>query len=189
MGFFDLAIAAPSMKAALEAWGSNSNLFHQGFAKETDDPAVVAATMANPGIVLQRPVGTSGSYREHAHLPPNLAEKPGKNRNDRAPTSPTKPGVDNKAARQAALAYEKEHRAQERARQKQAGAEAKKRERREQAVEKARAALAAATQEHEAKTSALENERASLEGRIQQEEIRWGKLKERLEGALRKAGG
>jgi hypothetical protein len=33
-GFYDLAIAAPSMKAALEAWGSNMNLFHQGFASE-----------------------------------------------------------------------------------------------------------------------------------------------------------
>lgn len=42
LGFYDLAIAAPSMKAALEAWGSN--LFHQGVAKETDDPDVVAAT-------------------------------------------------------------------------------------------------------------------------------------------------
>ena len=30
LGFFDLAIAAPSMKAALEAWGADSNLFHQG---------------------------------------------------------------------------------------------------------------------------------------------------------------
>jgi hypothetical protein len=28
IGFFDLAIAAPSMKAALDAWGSKSNLFH-----------------------------------------------------------------------------------------------------------------------------------------------------------------
>jgi hypothetical protein len=28
-GFFDLAIAVPSMKAALGAWGANSNLFHQ----------------------------------------------------------------------------------------------------------------------------------------------------------------
>src|SRR4051812_48074180 len=34
LGFFDLAIAAPSMKAALEAWGAGSNLFHQGIAKE-----------------------------------------------------------------------------------------------------------------------------------------------------------
>ena len=32
-GFFDLAVAAPSMKAALEAWGSTRNLFHEGFAK------------------------------------------------------------------------------------------------------------------------------------------------------------
>jgi colicin import membrane protein len=36
-GFYDLAIAAPSMKAALVAWGASSNLFHQGFAKEADD--------------------------------------------------------------------------------------------------------------------------------------------------------
>jgi hypothetical protein len=28
-GFFDLAIAVPSMKASLEAWGSTTNLFHK----------------------------------------------------------------------------------------------------------------------------------------------------------------
>ena len=38
LGFFDLAIAAPSMKAALEAWGADSNLFHQRAAKESEDP-------------------------------------------------------------------------------------------------------------------------------------------------------
>jgi len=38
LGFYDQAIAAPSMKAALEAWGSNSNQFHQGAARETSDP-------------------------------------------------------------------------------------------------------------------------------------------------------
>jgi hypothetical protein len=54
LGFFDQAVAAPSMKAALEAWGSNSNLFHQGAARETDDPEIVAATMAKPGVVLRR---------------------------------------------------------------------------------------------------------------------------------------
>lgn len=32
MGFFNLAIAAPSMKAALEAWGTKNNLFHLEFA-------------------------------------------------------------------------------------------------------------------------------------------------------------
>jgi hypothetical protein len=30
LGFYDMAIAAPSKKAALEAWGAGSNLFHQG---------------------------------------------------------------------------------------------------------------------------------------------------------------
>jgi site-specific recombinase XerD len=57
---FDQAIAAPSMKAALEAWGADSNLFHQGAARESDDPDVVAATMAKPGAVLRRPVGSTG---------------------------------------------------------------------------------------------------------------------------------
>jgi hypothetical protein len=32
LGFFERAIAAPSMKAALEAWCADSNLFHQGKA-------------------------------------------------------------------------------------------------------------------------------------------------------------
>jgi hypothetical protein len=43
------------MKAALEAWGASSNLFHQGAAKESTDPGVIAATMKKPGIVLRMP--------------------------------------------------------------------------------------------------------------------------------------
>ena len=69
IGFYDLAVAAPSMKAALEAWGAGSNLFHQGLASESDDPAVVGATMAKPGVVLKRPVGSRGRFAEHADLP------------------------------------------------------------------------------------------------------------------------
>ncbi len=72
LGFFDLAIAAPSMKAALEAWGADSNLFHQGAAKESHDPDVIAATMAKPGVVLRRPVGTDRPFSEHAELPTDL---------------------------------------------------------------------------------------------------------------------
>jgi len=73
LGFFDLAVAAPSMKAALEAWGADSNLFHQGAAKQSEDPDIIAATMATPGVVLKRPVGSSGSFKEHSELPTNLA--------------------------------------------------------------------------------------------------------------------
>jgi colicin import membrane protein len=60
IGFFELALAAPSMKAALEAWGMGHNAFQHGFAKQTDDPKIVAATMAQPGVVLRRAVGTKG---------------------------------------------------------------------------------------------------------------------------------
>src|ERR1700722_15183182 len=74
VGFYDLAIAAPSMKAALEAWGAGSNLFHQGVATESRDPDVVAATMAAPGVVLRRAVGSDGPFREHADLPSHLAD-------------------------------------------------------------------------------------------------------------------
>src|ERR1700675_2975821 len=74
LGFFDQAIAAPSMKAALEAWGADSKLFHQGAAKESDDPDVIAATMAKPGVVLRRPVGSTGSFSEHARLPTDLGD-------------------------------------------------------------------------------------------------------------------
>jgi colicin import membrane protein len=92
-GFFDLVIAAPSMKAALEAWGANSNLFHQGFAKEVDDPKTVKAALAKPGILLKRPVGSSEPFREQAHLPTSAqlsgpaprAQKPA-NKPNRAPS-------------------------------------------------------------------------------------------------------
>jgi hypothetical protein len=33
-GFFDLASSVPSMKAALEGWGSTTNLFYKGFAEK-----------------------------------------------------------------------------------------------------------------------------------------------------------
>ena len=83
LGFFEQAIAAPSMKAALEAWGADSNLFHQGAAKESDDPDVVAATMAKPGVMLKRPVGSNGPFKEHAELPTNLGDATARPSKDR----------------------------------------------------------------------------------------------------------
>jgi len=61
LGFFEHAIAAPSMKAALKAWGADSNLFHQGAAKESTDPDVIAATMAKPGVVSNVPWDLTGA--------------------------------------------------------------------------------------------------------------------------------
>src|SRR5436309_3274688 len=108
LGFFDLAIAAPSMKAALEAWGADSNLFHQGVAKESDDPDVVSATMAKPGVILRRPVGSDGPFRAQTvrqRVRPQGkvsrdAEKAAAPQDRRQGGAPSRPGV--RASREAA---------------------------------------------------------------------------------------
>jgi hypothetical protein len=191
LGFFDLAMAAPSMKAALETWGADSNLFHQGAAKESDDPDVIAATMAKPGVVLRRPVGTDRPFSEHAELPTDLVggrptKAARKSKGPKAKTSPSRP-VDKAAERKAALAYEREQRRRELERAKEAAARRKERERRQQAVDKAQPALDMAEQEHAKRAAAIQAEIEALEKRSQTEEARWDKEKERLQAALRRA--
>ena len=176
LGFFDLAIAATSMKAALEAWGADSNLFHQRAAKESEDPDVIAATMAAPGIVLKRPVGSSGTFKENAELPTDLAgddssKKSGRKSQSRKPRKHLKRG---KAADQkAALAFEKE----------------KERARRQHAVDKAQSALDAARQKHEEKAAGIQAELEALEEKSRAEQARWEKERERLVTALRRVRG
>ena len=103
-GFYDLAVATPSMKAALDAWGSKQNL------KETDDSEVVAAAMAKPGVVLRRPVGSDQPFREHADLPTveSLDTRSRKSKVARSQRIPKAATTDKKEARKAALAYERE---------------------------------------------------------------------------------
>src|SRR2546423_2414917 len=94
LGFFDETIAAPSMKAALEAWGTKTNLFHQGVAKEVDDPDVIATTMRKPGVILRRPVGSNGPFKEHPDLPTRLPLEEAKGRPGKRPAklkNPTDP--------------------------------------------------------------------------------------------------
>ena len=174
LGFYDLALAAPSMKAALEAWGAESNLFHQGVAKESEDPEVVAATMAKPGVILRRPVGSNGPFAEHAALPTDLADDEVNSRSKR-PRAKPKTGqpprkIDDKAARRASLEYERAERQRESERRKEEAARAKERQRREQAIAKAQAALEKAEREHDTRTSAIEAERAAVEKRSQAED-------------------
>src|SRR5262245_32828332 len=122
LGFYDLVVAAPSMKAALEAWGSRNNLFHQGFAKEAEDSKVIAEAMAKPGIVLRRPVGSDTAFREHADLPSTESlyapRESGKAKADKAKHAKERK-LDEKAERRTAAAFEKERRRRERQRQKE----------------------------------------------------------------------
>jgi hypothetical protein len=190
-GFYDLAIAAPSMKAALEAWGANNNLFHQGFARESDDNKVIAAAMAKPGIVLRRPVGSDVAFREHAALPSAASlEAPAQ----RGPARPAKARaaevqkVDEKADRRAAAAFEKERQRRERQRQKEEARAVKARALREAERKKTETELEVAAREHDKRVAAIEHDLAALQRRANAEQKRWEKLKERLETALRNAG-
>ncbi|MCK1617573.1 cell envelope biogenesis protein TolA [Bradyrhizobium sp. 159] len=194
LGFYDQAVAAPSMKAALEAWGASSNLFHQGVAKETDDPDIVAATMASPGVVLRRPVGSDGPFTESAELPTDLGD--GEARPKRKPKPSKRPAktaktpsrkIDDRQAREAAAAFEKEERRREAERRKEETARAEERARRDKAVASTQAALDKARREHEARTEEIEAERAALDERAEAEQSRWDKQRMKLEEAVRRA--
>ena len=62
IGFHDAYVAAPSQKAALEAWGADSNLFAQGIAEQVTDPKLMEQALANPGKVIKK---VRGSADEH----------------------------------------------------------------------------------------------------------------------------
>ncbi|WLB24290.1 cell envelope biogenesis protein TolA [Bradyrhizobium japonicum] len=188
LGFYDLAIAAPSMKAALEAWGAGSNLFHQGFAKETDDPDVVAAAMAKPGVVMKRPAGSSGPFAEHADLPDleDGGTKPKKSRRPE-PRRRTAPNISVEDSRKAAAQFERDQKRRDAERRREDATRDKERAKRERLVAKAQAALDAAQREHEERSEALDAERRNLEKRVGGEDARWEGERKKLKGALRRA--
>jgi hypothetical protein len=85
IGFYDAYVAAPSQKAALEAWGSEKNLFASGRAELVEDAKLTRAPLAKPGEVIKLRRGTDEE---------NIAALP---RTKRA--APKKSAVPAKAAR------------------------------------------------------------------------------------------
>jgi hypothetical protein len=59
IGFHDAYVAAPSQKAAMEAWGSDKSLFARGEAEEVTEPALTAEPLAAPGVVVKRLRGSA----------------------------------------------------------------------------------------------------------------------------------
>ena len=72
-GLTDYVVAASSKAKALAAWGVRQDVFKEGAAHETDDPALVKAATAQPGEVLRKPAGTRAQL---AKLKPAKAKKP-----------------------------------------------------------------------------------------------------------------
>lgn len=66
IGFHDAYVAAPSQKAALEAWGADKDLFGIGSAEVVVDPALIAEPLAHPGKVVKR---LRASLDEHLAAP------------------------------------------------------------------------------------------------------------------------
>lgn len=71
-GLNDYVVAASSRPKALAAWGAHQDLFKTGGARETDDPELIKAALAQPGEVLRR-----SAKGGRVTLPPrHRAEKP-----------------------------------------------------------------------------------------------------------------
>ena len=89
IGFHDAYVAAPSQKAALEAWGSDADLFARGVAEIVTDAALTSEPLAHPGEVVRR---LRGSADDHfAALPKKKAKAPRTTRADTEPTPPHAP--------------------------------------------------------------------------------------------------
>ena len=197
-GFYDLLVAAPTMKAALEAWGAGSNLFQQGDARLSNDSKAVAAATKKPGVVLRRPIGTEIAFAEQSAAP-TLASLNARmpNASQAAPKSkpaPVKvksvarpPPLDEKAEKKAAAEFEKERARREKGRAAAERAEAKVAARRQAAIDNAQLALSQAQRLHDDIAAKLEEDRASLDRREAAENQRWEKTKTRLTEELRKA--
>jgi len=197
LGFFEMAIAAPSMKAALEAWGMSHNAFQHGFAKQTDDAKIIAATMEKPGVVLKRPVGTTGAFSENAELPKELWKgslpkiEPPKKKPKAEPkkTSKVAPkrAENGKQDKAAILSFGKAKERREREREKEEEREAVRQEKEQARIERALAkadqALEEASARHDDVIAAIEKEREKLDRRADIEKERWEKERHKLEEA------
>jgi hypothetical protein len=75
VGFYDLAIAAPSMKAALAAWSAGSNLFHQGVAKGNERHRRGRRDDVQTGRGTQAPCGIELTLRRAFRYPLGLPGK------------------------------------------------------------------------------------------------------------------
>jgi hypothetical protein len=151
IGFHDAYVAAPSRKAALEAWGAGTDLFSAGIAEEVKEDSTKAtkAALEQPGEVVR--VGRTGGKEGRPSTSSGRTEKA---RTKRKP-KPSRAAMDRaeavfagleraQAAERAALAKEEERLAKrrraldEKHRRALAAAEAK----REAAKERYRRALA-----------------------------------------------
>ena len=92
IGFHDAYVAAPSQKAALEAWGSDANLFTRGAAEEVTEPKLTKAPLATPGEVIKVLRGTEAEQIRALEKEAPKANKRAAPTRAQAPPKPKKRG-------------------------------------------------------------------------------------------------
>ena len=75
IGFHDAYVAAPSQKAALEAWGASTDLFGAKLAERVDDPAICEAAFDRPGAIITAKRGTTKEWTDRARSRPKKQSK------------------------------------------------------------------------------------------------------------------
>ena len=60
-GLTESVVAVSSKAKALEAWGTKQDLFKEGLARETDDPAAFELALSRPGEVVTRSALQAGA--------------------------------------------------------------------------------------------------------------------------------
>ena len=189
LGFYDVIVAVPSQKAALEAWGAGSNLFAHGFASVVTEPELIEAALRKPGVVLKRQFGSKGEFSESVeslHAPKASAEEAAAQRarrtQDRAAAEEAA-----RSAREAAKEQEREERRSARQRREEEGQLARRREQEEREAAKVEAQENAARLRREEREAAAEEKalREELRALIQQSKAGLADI-ERREAALRR---
>jgi hypothetical protein len=174
LGFFGQAIAAPSMKAALEAWGAPTAIFsikvrqkRAPIRKSSPRPWQSRAWSSNvPWDMTGPSASTPNSRRISARM------------DGRRPLT---------SHQRRSLLSSRTAACREREEAKEEAAQEKERERRQQAVAKAQAALDEAMREHDERAATLNEERDALDQKSQAEDERWALEEKKLESALRRA--
>lgn len=165
IGFHDAYVAAPSQKAALDAWGSENNLFASGAAERVDDPELTREPLANPGQVIRLARGTMA---EHLAALPEAKPRRGATAGS-APASPNKERAPSKHAAPSPKP--------------QPQPKPKPRPTREM-LDRAEASLAAIDQEHRAQREALAQRQVQLDRERQKIEAAQDRERRKIERRL-----
>lgn len=80
LGFYQVAVAARSQRLALAHWGMKRDLFREGLAEESRDPKAIEAAMRKVGMVVRRPLGSTGPFEERAEAQQTLVKRLGSSR-------------------------------------------------------------------------------------------------------------